>query len=652
MVDKKLNILCLGVYDSMDAVLAPCAKELESRGHRVSVVVYDSHDEINTKSYRRAGLEIRDFEDFKTAELDDIDAVIAAPVKLPSYRRLLNGIDLRCIPTFSFATLYSSVLMKMRADIVFTIGSDKFREFEEDYLSYRCIAIGNPQYDSLVPYRKTTNDTVDIKNVLVVDQGLYPYGEKGKTQLAETLMRIAKSNPDMEFRIKPRYLKSERGVKTHRGSEYLSDYITEWPANLSEYEEPVSLEDVAPEYDALITTWSTAFMEALVLNMPMILIKGLDSLDIYDVRTQRVNDAYDDLSRTGCLWDWRELSGDISDKFRRADTSYSEGKIYHTDETCADKAADVIEWYCSNISSKDLMLDKTLQITYDRFMEEPLVFGTVPLDRETQGFKYIAERRRNLFLQDCVYKNRCLGKALDLSPLRENDPDLSQFHNWDELRPEVEKWEEQFEGILKEYYEKPITRELINKDIVLQDYYFEWLYNTGQYEEIESFDGVMLAECSWDYYMACVYDNRGHSKRAFEYLTRYLDAVENLNIVQIERQRRIQRMTRPFIEEGVNKYRWYTYIYRNNKGKLLDSFGQKGIRGVAFYDLVRIRTANADGDYEKAVDLYELYNDQYQKQLKKQKKSLKSRLRAHKNRIMHGRIEKEYSKAKKELKNG
>lgn len=648
MADRKLNILCLGAFDSMDTVLAPCANELRARGHNITVVVNDKHDEINTKTYRNAGFEVRDVEEFRVAELDNIDAVIAAPTKLPTYRKVMNGIDKRSIPTFSFATLFSSVLMKMRADIVFTIGTDKFKEFEDNWLTYRCIAVGNPQYDALVKHRKKGSEP--IRRVLVVDQGGYPYGAEGKTQLAETLVRIAESNPYMTFKIKPRYLKSERGVKVHRGSEYLSDYITKWPANLSEYDEPTVLEEIAPEYDAMITTWSTSFMDALVLNMPLLLISGLDSLDVFDVRTQRVNDAYKNLERTGCVYDYREL-GDLTGKFKTAAKEYTDAAINHSDETCSDKIANVIEYYCDKVFSKGRILDKNLQITYEDFLADPDVFGSAEIDKDAQAFRNIAERRHNLYLQDCAYNNRCLGRVLDLSSLSAEEIDYGRFHNWDELTPEVDRWKKAYMDIKSKYFSSPEARETVENNIVMQDYYFEWLFETGRYEELEKYDGSMLAECSWNYYMACVYKDK-NKKKAFSYLTKYLDAVEDCDVVQIERQRRIQRMTRPFIEDGVNKYRWYSYIYRNNKGKILDTFGQKDIRGIALYDLVRIRTANADGDPEKAIELYKLYDEKYQKRAKKKKKGLKSKLRASRERMMHRSIENEYIKAMKAVKTG
>ena len=643
----------MGVFDSMNAVLAPLVLELEKRGHNVTVVVSDEHDAISTKAFKNNGVSVRDAEDFNTNELDQIDAVIAAPLRMRVYRRILSGIDKRCIPTFSFATLFSSVLMKMRADVVFTIGTDKFKEFEDNYLNYRCIAVGNPQYDTLVPYRKKGVDPEDIHKILIVDQGGYPYGEKGKQQLADTLISIATKNPSIEFKIKPRYLKSERGIQIHTSSEHLSDYIKVWPDNLTEYDVPTDLEKIAPEYDAMITTWSTAFMDALVLDMPLILISGLSSLDVFDVRKQRIAEAYGNLERTGCVYNYKDLieTDDVINKFKKADASYTERTIFHAGETASDKIAKIIEYYCNNISGNGLELLEKKQITYDNFVANPDCFGTCRINTEIQSFKNIAIRRHNLFLQDCVYINRCMGNVLDLSSIAKDEPGFDQYKSWEDLKPAVKEWEQQFEHIRSEYFSREDIREKVQQDLILQDYYFEWLYNTKQYAMITDYNGTILAEGSYYYYLARINLDSGNREKAFDLLGKYLVITESREIPQTIRERRIELMIEPFTE-GSNRYHWYRLLYKNNLGSILDGFEQKQVRANSIYELIRIRSANADGNYSKSKYIYLLYNEQYTKQMKSSKKGIKHSLRKGFKSLMHRRIGIEYKKAERELKNG
>lgn len=648
MAESKLNILCLGVFDSMNSVLAPLVLELEARGHSVFVIVSDKHDAISTKVFRNSNVTIHDVEEFDISKLDQIDAVVAAPLRMRVYRRLLAAIDKSCIPTFSFATLFSSVLMKMRADIVFTIGTDKFREFKENCLSYRCIAVGNPQYDVLVPYIKTGKKNNEIKKVLVVDQGGYPYGRKGKQQLADTIVCTAIKNPDIEFKIKPRYLKSERGVQIHTSSEHLSDYIKEWPENLSEYDIPTDLERIAPEYDAMITTWSTALMDALVLKMPLILISGLDSLDVFDVRKQRVAEAYRNLYETGCVHPYSELleTSSIKDLFRIASPKYTEKMIYHAGETASDKIANVIECYCANLSSNGMAPANVLQVTYDQFAKDPGIFGLKPVNIDKQAFYNIATRRFNLFLQECVYTNRSMGNALNLTPLISNEDELEKYSSWEDLRPAVKEWEKHFEEIRSEYFRDPKTIVNFEHDIILQDYYLEWLYNTGQYDAIRGLKDIIIADSSYYYFLARVNLDCGKRNQAFENLLHYIELSLKQEIPRTIRERRIEKMTEPFVE-GKNKYYWYAFLYKNNLGDVLDGFEQKQVRANSVYTLIRIKTANSCGDCLKSEELFQLYEEKYKLQKKRSKKSIKGRIKFGLKKGLHKIITVEYEKAQR-----
>ena len=89
----------------------------------------------------------------------------------------------------------------------------------------------------------------------------------------------------------------------------------------------------------MICTWSTAYLDAVVYHIPLLLIEGFDSVDVFDVRTQRINDAYDVLKKTGVLYHFSEVRDKKLD-FKYVDDEYIENDIYKYDEPAAPRVVD------------------------------------------------------------------------------------------------------------------------------------------------------------------------------------------------------------------------------------------------------------------------------------------------------------------------
>lgn len=180
-----MTFLFISAYDSMNYVLAACAQEARRRKHRILVVVNDPKDSRNNKIYLKKNIEMISADSMDYSLLDQVDIAIAAPVRMIGFERIYAEIRKRNIFLVSFASLFSSVVMREYPDLVLCLGSDKFREFRQNYLKYNSIAIGNPQYDALVEQRRTAGGP--ISDVLIIDQevtltgagekaaGRYPY---------------------------------------------------------------------------------------------------------------------------------------------------------------------------------------------------------------------------------------------------------------------------------------------------------------------------------------------------------------------------------------------------------------------------------------------------------------------------------------------
>jgi len=219
---RRLNVLFIGGFDSTNYAYVELVHELVARGHECRVVVENERDIVNNKMFISAGIPMRPLSEFSAEDLRSVDFVVSGPFLRPPARALLDAVYEQRTFLVSFANLFSSVTMWISPDLVFASSERKFEEFAVSGISYNMVAVGNPQYDPLVRARKDRPRVAldEIRNVLFVDQGAYPLGEVGKRQLAETLVNLAKNNPEMTFHIKACYLPQEDGDHMHNVADH------------------------------------------------------------------------------------------------------------------------------------------------------------------------------------------------------------------------------------------------------------------------------------------------------------------------------------------------------------------------------------------------------------------------------------------------
>ena len=545
-----MKMLFVSGYDSMNYTLAECAKEASGRGHEVLIIVKDTGDRANYGMFERRGIPVTALGDLDFGLLAGVDIVITSPVKPYYYKELFDEIHKRGLFVCSFAALYSSVVMREYPDLVFCLGDAKEEEFDRYALKYSCVSIGNPQYDLLVSHcRERNDDPKNIKRVLIADQGGYPYGKEGKKELAKTLKDIARNDPERIYEIKQRYNGKKAASVTHAISESLAEYMTDLPENLRFLETDKELEELLPDYDAMITTWSTAFIDAAVMNIPLVLISGLPSEDRFDVRRQRVDEAYEDLKGTGCVRDHRDLQrGRIS--FSYVDEGYKKHLLYNASSKSAPRVLDVMERLYEKIIGRGLRINETVRMSYEDFMSDPDAVRTVCADDPGYIRKKDFLIRFNDKMQEWVYINRCMGNVLDLSALKkfyEPGKEASDL--------KLKQAEEEFQRARDVFFASKNGKAQAALDRLLQDFYFDWLYDRGMYSELKEPDFAVLAPES-RFYDLCLYElDRGHTKEGLKYLSAFLNMIyEGKSSDLLKVKRLAQNMLRIFKKTGAVRF--------------------------------------------------------------------------------------------------
>jgi hypothetical protein len=521
--DRQLNVLFVSGFDSANYAYVEMIRELDARGHRRTVLVKSERDTVNTAMFSAAGIPMRAVADYPHRELDSVDFVFAGPHLRGWSKAIIQAIERRDIFVVSLANLFSAVTMNVAPDLVFASSAHKLAEFEQNGLVYRAVAVGNPQYDPLVRARaaRLEEDARPVRKVLVVDQGAYPLGETGKRQLADTLVAIARNNPEMSFQVKPRHLPEEHGDQAHSISEHLYDYLTDIPENMTLMRTPAIIEELLLDFDAMITTWSTGHLAAVALGIPLLLIDGLDSVDVYDVRRRRVAEAYEHLRASGCVVDWRGLrTGRLS--FSRVSEQYAELEFDDPEIPSAPRIVDALETIDRAVLSRGARFATVFRSDNASFVREADTFETVPAGTEARRHERELHVGVNEVVQKLVFDNRRMGFALDMRrmlPVWDWRPDPGSGEAG--VRSTISTARKLGLGLKQEYFEAHPDE--VADDIFIQDAYFDWLLATGRHADLYSYTGPLLAPETLEFDRGIAYRRDRRFLRAWHHLSESCD---------------------------------------------------------------------------------------------------------------------------------
>ena len=589
----KLSYLFIAGYDSMNQPLAALAAELVARGSSVTVVANNCADSANLAPFARCGIAPVEVSRFRHKQLDAVDVVVMAPVRGYGLAGLLAEVRRRQLLIVSFANLFSSVVMREYPDLVLALGQAKADELAQAGLAYNLVAVGNPQYDALVRARRPRGGS--IQRVLVIDQGSYPYGELGKRQLAATLVAMARFNPQMRFDLKPRFYAQLAGRQTHQQTASVVDFLQQRPANLQVLQQPAQLEELIVGYDAVVTTWSTAYLDAALLDVPLIIVGGLSSDDVFDVRAQRVQAAYEHLAGTGCVHSFQELqAGPVP--FTYVDAAYLQREVQDPGTPCCGRAIHAIELAWQACGQPQRRWTRPFALTYEQFVQQVAELATEPLADARASARLAYRVKLNARVQQWAYTNRCLACPVDLRSFAACF--ALEFDEADPASPEqqaaraLQQAEGQWQAAYDSWFSRPETLRQAHTDAILQDFCFEWLYEKGRASCIEGYVGTTLATASRALHLARVELDRGNARLACTHLQVFLQEACEGDAAQLRQRRRALQHLLPLARQ-LGPVRFACFALRNgNAGRLLtlakQAFGVSSAFALLRY-LLRMR---------------------------------------------------------------
>lgn len=617
---RSFSVLFFSTYDSMNYWIPPVIDALIEQEHHCHVVVRDKSDLINNKMFLEKASLISEPSEISADFVDNYDFVILPPIYIREFADLISRAIDKGIFTISNSYLFSSIVLRCYPDLVLTSGKSKFEEFKENGLNYSCVALGNPQYDKIKHVKKSSSN---IQNVLIVDQGGYPYGKVGKQQFADTIIKMATENPTINFTLKPRYTKEELGFgqTTHQLSESLSDFLSTDLPNFNILNKPVILEEILDQYDAMVSTWSTAFYAAMEADMPLLILEGFDSIDVFDVRKCRIEMAYKHLKKSGAVIHYQKLNYQKM-PFLRLDEEF----VAHESERIAGSSAnalvDLLEFLYHNLHLKNQRILDTFQFSVDDFYFH--FQNLEKVDMSNQEIHYYKKLRFELnnIQQEAVYLNRSMCNNLDLSALTSFVEEAKHIvdctlpiSHYTNIALDI------IENAKRDLFSSSSMESLMSDDPILQDYFIDWLYETKKYDQIINPSYSFQAVGSLYYNQALIHLPH-HKLKSFRLLFLFLDELFlRNNIIVFLKERRLPQSLIPFFK-GINKCFLFLFLMWHKKFIIFTYFNESIVASNQIMSYFKFKYLVDSGQSQKASATYQRFMQKFASNSKQKIKNL------------------------------
>lgn len=529
-----MKILVVSAMDATNLAIENIVKEMIQRGHEVEVfAIVMGTKEI--RMFKRMGLPIKSAKDLTPEITKRFDVAFCGTDSM----HILRYLD---IYVFSY-NLISNNWTSEGADFMFTAYKDRVSRYEEDCAS---MPIGIAKND-------TPKTQVELKNqILYIDAGHIPFGEKGKYQVANMLLEICKKFPEYNLVVKPRWLLEDTKNQTHKNGQHLYmilDSITKGnlPDNLILLNQHLDLQELIDASVSVISTSISCYIDVALRGKGVIIV---GELDCEDQREMRKNIAlkrdYDNAKDAGCYVDYREVIQYLPEGIY-CDPKHFEHRLAYTTKV-SEKIVDVMEYIYENFLKWN-QYPAILKYEYENYKEKIVVDP-------------------NLTIQELKYKRQKNGIVGALRIFDCIDAPIKYTSYFELLENSYRSYELNFEGFksLKTIMDIEFWRiltenaELLMSDPINQSFLFWAICCLGKIDEIMLIPpNRVLCEGPYHFYMGRIYRKQGLKQNAIEQFIKFLREANERSYIKYSQE-----------------YEWglkdaYNYIFRVYDGNNIDS---------------------------------------------------------------------------------
>lgn len=175
-----------------------------------------------------------------------------------------------------------------------------------------------PPYFASMPVGLAKNDapvTAETKKqILYVDAGHFPFGKTGQRQIAQMLLNICAAYPEYNVCVKPRWFPgaTDRDMSNQNYGHVYNELAELCPDGLPENLELLweyrNLQELIDESTCVVSSCTSAYLDAAMRGKPLLIIKGIENEDMYHLRSEYFDNLYRFAQESGCVVDWREVT--------------------------------------------------------------------------------------------------------------------------------------------------------------------------------------------------------------------------------------------------------------------------------------------------------------------------------------------------------
>lgn len=588
-----MRILVLAAHDSDNIMIANVLFELESRGHELKIYSQFT-DKKTVRMFDSLAAQIFPQNVLTEKELDWADCVLSglrAHIFLPDDKIFCKKY------IFVYNNFMDSHWYTPGADFMFTTGYTRNPQHREDCAS---MPIGCPKNDHVSP----SGNVDESKRLLFIDSGHYPFGSTGKYQVAAMLLDICRSFPDYQLIVKPRFLPNDTNM-VHANHEHIYLILRKLtqenlPKNLILPNEHIDMQELIDQCHCSIVMASTAFIDVALRGKNLIIVKGIDSEDTWDLRNGvEWKNQYELREGTGCVVDYKDVLQYLPHGFRCNDAYLDKLVAYRTG--ASKRMADVMEYIYNEFLLKGTF-PKIAAYKYETYRAEMYV------DSKLDWRVLHQKRMKNIGNNALNWTNNITANI-----------DYARLHNVIEedcLKYSLtKKGSIQFVQHLKKIFNEILVdnSNILQDDPINQSYFVQALFDLGYDDAIlEISPEKVLCSGPYSFYLGLIYRKRKQITAAMEHFCAFLSEANN----------------RPY-HKYAHELDWaisqaYNYIFSVYDGKNIEAqafadlyialHDQRDIKIVAYKCrkrahnfLPKVAEQLADTDPERALKCLQLY---------------------------------------------
>lgn len=478
-------------------------KEMITRGHEIIAFSMFSSDS-STWMFKDMGLEINDIQNLTNEIILSVDCIFC-PIQS------LSVVTFASKYIFSFCNMNPRFDEVRGSDFVFTLGN----------IDGNCVGGDQIKAFASMPVGLTKNDLpISVcppqKRILFVDSGHFPFSQKGKTQIAEMILNICRSFPDYEVCIKPRWLRgTPTEAMTHVNQVHLYDVIenlcsNKLPSNLNMLDKYENLQELIDSSISVVTLCSTAYLDVAIRGKGLLIARGVENEDMYQVRSDYFNRIYDWAEGSGCVVDYRDICSYLP-----------EGKACrpeHLAETFAyfngapKRTVDVMEFIWDKFISRG-KYPKIKEYTYETYQEDMICDENLSISK-------IKGNRMFVNLSNIIAQCRSISYNINWMPFWEN-----VYHKCKRSGKKKKDYELLKKKIRKiKYLYITENAELLKGNEVDRGYLYEAFFKLKQYDELFKYKtDEGFSNLSYNYFCGMSYYKQENYTEAEEYLAAYAE---------------------------------------------------------------------------------------------------------------------------------